>query len=447
MVKAKKKTAQKTFKFGMEIELFTLDNNGKVISGADKLIKHVNQKYSGISMVKECGKNMIELNSFPHTGVVNVMEAVMNDFESVLYAAEKEDILVYPLATYPGAFTPEMRQEKGYKVKEQIFGKQKFSIAGRCIGLHCHYTLPKGVFDISAKTIKNLIYSKHKESMVNIYNLFIAMDPALTTFTQSSPFYQGKHIGKDSRMIVYRGGKALDYPAGLYANYQTLGGLQPYKYTGLDLIKIIETRFSNWEKIIKDVDMNLKSFAKHGSMLDTTWNPVKINAHGTIEQRGMDMNYPEVIVPTSLIIKYIARLVQEKFVKVVPSDIGISEPFKKEGNTIYIPPHTHVRFEMQKKAAYQGLDDPDVLQYCKNLLKLGKFSIPKNRMPLLKPLQKMIDEKKTVSDRILEYAKKQGMDIKKGLTPAQGAEIAVHESRSLFKDLILTKKALKDYGS
>lgn len=340
-----------------------------------------------------------------------------------------------------------MRSEKGYKLKEQIFGKTRFSIAGRCIGLHCHYTLPKGVFDFSTKTIKNLIDSKQKQSMVNVYNLFIAMDPALTTFTQSSPFYQGKFIGKDSRVIVYRGGDELDYPQGLYSKFKAVGRLQPYKYTGLDLIKIIQTRFTSWSKTVRNVDMNLKVFSKHGSILDTTWNPVKINSHGTIEQRGMDMNFPRNIIAVSLLIKYIAKSVQEKFVKIVPSDIGIAEPFKKEGNVIYIPPHTHVRFDLQKKAAYDGLEDKDVHNYCSSLLKLAKICMPKDRLSLLKPIELMLEEKKTVSDQVMESAKKLGADVKKGINNNQSRELALEQSKHLFKDVMITKKALHKVNS
>ena len=57
--------------------------------------------------------------------------------------------------------------------KLKIFGKQRFNIAARCVGLHCHYSLPWGVFDYKNKIIKKLIDSKNKQSMVNIYNLFI----------------------------------------------------------------------------------------------------------------------------------------------------------------------------------------------------------------------------------------------------------------------------------
>lgn len=439
---SKKKENKKILKFGMEFELMTLDSQGRVTNGQETMLKSVKKSYPGIDICKEVGKNMIELNSFPHAQVTNIMEKAMEDFESTLYAAEKEDIVLYPLGTYPGKFTPKFNKDPGYKIKEQIFGKTRFSIAGRCIGLHCHYTLPKGVFDWSTKSLKRLINSKNKQLMMNTYNLFIAMDPALMTFSQSSPYYQGKHLGKNSRAIVYRGGAPLDYPQGLYANLELFGQLGPYKYTGTDLIQIIGQRFEEWTDMVKKLDTNLKVFAKHGSILDTTWNPVKINSHGTLEQRGMDMNYPQYIIAIAMMIKHIAKEVQENEIYVTPSDIGMNEPFKREGDKIYIPPHTHVRFDLQRKAAYEGLDNKEIYKYCNGLYKLAKAVVPNAKYNFLEPIEKMISARMTVSDKLLKDAKKLGVDPKKGPTDTQSAELALRWSKDLFKEVVLTKKAL-----
>jgi len=434
----------KSLKFGVEFELFTLDEHGRMVNNAEKLIKRVKATAPHIEVIKECGMNMLEINSFPHTDIPDIMLKTLDDFELVLHCAEKENLILYSYGTYPGSFSPKMSKDKGYKIKEQIFGKNRFPIAARCIGLHCHYSLPWGVFDPVKKVIKHLVNSKNKQSMVNTYNLFIAMDPALTTFAQSSPFYQGKFLGKDSRVIVYRGGDILKYPEGLYTNYQDLGMLQPYKVTGTDLLQIIRHRFDYWNSILKKVDINLKVFLKHGSILDTTWNPVKISSHGTIEHRGMDINHPRLIIALATIIEHVSRLVQEKFVQVLPSDIGLTEPFKKEGNVIYIPPHTHVRFNLQVKSAYKGLEDKDVYNYCKGLLKLGRSCIPKNRLPLIEPLEKMLKQKMTVSDIILKDAKRMGVD--KIISNKQAAELALKHSKDLFKEIIMTKQIIKGLG-
>lgn len=440
-------TSLKKLKFGVEFELFTLDQEGQIISGSERLIKKINDTFPNIKIEKECGKNMIEINSFPDTNIPNAIEKTLEDFESILHCAEKENIVLYSYGTHPGTFTPEIHESKGYQIKEQIFGKQRFSIAARCIGLHCHFSLPWGVFDYANKIIKDLINSKNQQSMINLYNLFIAMDPALTTFAQSSPFYQGKYLGKDSRVIVYRGGEIFNYPQGLYSNYQKFGALQPYKYTEWDLIQIIKNRFDNWKTIIKKIDVNLRVFLKRGSILDTAWNPVKISSHGTIEQRGMDINHPRVIISLATLIEHISREVQENYLQVIPSNIGIDEPFKREDNKIYIPPHTRVRFELQPKSAYDGLENDDIYNYCTGLLKLGKTCMPKESLSLMEPIEKMLKERKTVSDEILEEAKKMGIDTKEKMTNNQAAELALKLSEGLFKEIIMTKQAIKNLNN
>ncbi|MBN2101446.1 MAG: hypothetical protein JW716_01080 [Candidatus Aenigmarchaeota archaeon] len=429
---------------GMEVEMFTLDENGNMANLADVLIKEVKKKYPLVGTAKEAGRSTIEIKSFPNEAISDTMEHLLEEMESVLICAEKENIRLFPLGTFPGSFTPDMRQDTPYLLKEQIFGKNRFLIAGRCVGLHIHYTLPWGVFDSKQKILKRLHRSKNQQTMVGSYNLLIAMDPALTTFMQSSPFYQGKYIGKDSRVIVYRGGSDFDYPQGLYANYYAFGALQPYKQTNTDMIDVIFRKYDEWKNIIQKIDMNLRVFSKHGSILDTTWNPVKVNAVGTLEQRGMDTNHPMYMTAAGALIKYILRYVEDENINVIPSDIGVAEPFKLEGNVMYIPPHTHVRKNLQRNAAYDGLDNREVYDYCKILLKLASQCIPKDKEVLLDPFRKIIDEKKTVSDEIIELAKKKGADLKETLPKSIVTEIALEHSGRLFKEIVLTKKMLHD---
>ncbi|MFH1978435.1 MAG: glutamate-cysteine ligase family protein [Candidatus Aenigmatarchaeota archaeon] len=434
----------KKIRLGLEAEMFVLNEEGDVVNTADVLLKSVKKNYLDITIKKEAGKNMLELTSFPHVTIQDTVLNIIRSFEGLLLSAETEGYKIFTLGTYPGVFAPEMRPDKPYKIKEQIFGKTRFAIAGRCIGFHCHYTLPWGVFDPNTKHIKNLKDSKNKENMVNSYNLLIAMDPGLTTFMQSSPFYQGRYMGKDSRMIVYRGGPVFNYPQGLYAQFQNFGALQPYKHTSTDLIHLISKKHNMWKDVLKKADIKFRVFAKHGSILDTTWNPVKINANGTIEQRGMDMNHPLMITAASMLIKYILKEVQEEFINVVASDIGIKDPFKMEDNTLYIPPHTYVRQTLQKHAAFDGLENNEVYEYCKRLLKLGTTLAPKSHKKLLDPFAKMIDDRKTVSDQIMAEAKKLGADPKGPLTKDISREIALIHSKRLFKEIVIARKSLEE---
>ena len=445
MIGISKKQPLKRSQIGLEVEVFTLDHAGNVVDKADALIKKVSPADKSIFIKKECAHNMVEMGSFPSTQIPNSIANLLKNMESVLLHAEKLDLHLYPLGTYPGKFTPKMRGDTIYRIKESIFGKKRFEIAGRCIGFHYHYALPWGVFDARNLSLKQLIQSKNKQSLVNSYNLLIAMDPILTTFMQSSPFYQGKQMGKDSREIMYRGGKALRCPEGLYANFTPFGGLQAYKYTGTDLIHYITNKYRIWRKTLKNLGINLKVLGLYGSILDTTWNPVKVNANGTLEQRGMDMNHPSLILGISTVMKSILQKVQQDFIQVLPSDIGMKEPFKLEKNTIYIPPDSYVRTTMQRNAAYRGLESRSVYIYCKRLLKLVHSLTSAQERKFLRPFDTMIKDRMTLSDHILAQAAKRG--YKEGDLPQQvAADIALSHERRLYKDIVVTRKMVENAG-
>lgn len=440
--------AIKKCKIGLEAEMFTLDHNGNVVNSGNELIKATRDQFPDVLLAPECGKNMLEVLSHPEVRLRHTMGGLLQNFEDVLVAAEKLNLKVLPLGCYPGVFTPEIQANKNYKIKEQIFGKQRFSIAGRCVGFHCHYTLPWGVFDSVNLFIKQLVKSKNIKTMVNSYNLLIAMDPALTTFMQSSPFYQGKFIGKDSRVIVYRGGEVFNYPQGLYANYPDFGALQWYEHTSTDLIDFIKRKYDGWKENLKRLGINLRVLTKHASVLDTAWNPVKVNANGTLEQRGSDMNHPMMIAASTTVIKYILQEVKDEHLEVEPSEIGLKHPFKIEGSKLYIPPDTFVRRTLQPQAAFHGLENKEVYNYCKALLRLAKKLSRKNKKQLLKPFDDMLTHKKTVSDEILAFAKKKGYNAKKAknnepLPQDIARKIALDHSTRLYKEIMLCKQAFQ----
>ncbi len=438
-----KKKVQKTLRFGIEFELFTLDEKGYMANGADQLIARVKREHPEIDIKRECGKNMIEITTPVETDVPAAMIRAMENFEVVAVAATEEKLVLYAYGTYPGAFTPEFHVHRRYRAQQKILGKQRFAIAGRCVGLHIHYSLPWGVFDDIKKIIKPLIRSKNMQTMVDIYNLCIAMDPALFTFAQSSPLYQGKYLAKDSRVLMYRGGKDLDSPEGLYANLPEFGALQQYKTTSTDILSQIADRFVDWAEILKSVGTKIAMFSKHGSILDNTWNPVKINSHGTMEIRGMDMNHPDIIAAIAILVKFLLKEIQEKHIRILPADTGVEHPFSFDGKTIVIPPDSFVRKNLQRRAAYEGLADDVVFNYCQAFFRMAKQFVPENREKILQPLEDMLKSRMTTSDRIVAQLEKSGWTKEKELTPAEAAEVALSLSWDLYNEILTTKERLK----
>lgn len=440
----KKKTPLKRSKTGLEVEVQTLNEKGYIVNKVDFLIKEIKKINRNLPLEKECAHQMLEFFSFPSVHVQNTALDILKTYKAVLEAAEKNNIVIYPLSVYPGEFRPKMRRKKWYDLKAKILGKEKFLYSGKSIAFHCHYTLPRGVFDRKTKFLKPMLSPKIKQTLIDSYNMGIAMDPALVTFMQASPFLDGRYLAKDSRVVIYRGDRVLKFPKAVHTGYTQYGNLPPYKQTLTDLIYTLKSRYARIKRVMGEKGIPASDITRYGRILDFCWNPVKINKHGTIEQRSCDMNYPQYFIATSVLIKYVQRKIHQDFMRVMPSEIGIEEPFKVEGNMVHIAPHTHVRKNLQYLSAYKGLEDKHMHNYCKRFLKFARSLINKRYEPVIRPIINMVDQKKTVSDMILKKAKKKGFDLGAKIPNEAAAELALSLSQGIMKRIEKVEGAVKD---
>ncbi len=446
---AKKQNKKKPLKrsmTGLEVEMHIIDSEGGITNRGFELVKKVKEKFPKVEVVKECGMNMLELGCYPDIYTFNPALNIISYIEKVIKVGDERGLRIYPFGTYPGKYKPKLtpRSDGHYKMKEKIFGKDKFVYAPKATGFHHHYALPKGVFDKEKKELKLLISGKLKRSLLNSYNFEIAIDPILTLLTQSSPFYDGKQLAKDSRILISRGGKKLGYP-GYYGEYQQLGGLPPYKQTETDLIHSFMKRRKRWQKLIKKADPNANFNKMYPYKLDISWNPIKVNKHGTLEQRGMDMNYMSIILAVSAMIKFCLKKIQRDFIEVIPADMGIDEPFRIKKGIMFIPPHTYVRNILQKASAYEGFSNQALYEYTKKWYRFVRSLTPDSYLPLIVKIKDMIDKRKSVSDEMVEYAKRRNLLNKYGnISNANAKILALHFSNKFEKDLRETKKIVKE---
>ncbi len=438
----------KRAKTGLETEMHVINSKGKISYKGLELIDAVKKQFPEVEIVKECGQNMIEFGTYPDINAYNPALEILESIEKTIKVAKKLNLRIYPFATYPGKIEEKLTSSDGlYKIQEKIFGKEKFSYAVKAVGFHNHYTMPKGVFDFEKKDLKLLVNSKLKRSLLHSYNFLIAIDPILTLFTQSSPFFENTLLAKDSRMLIYRGGKKLAYP-GLYSNTQQLGGLPPYKQTATDLIRSLSRRQLRWKKLVKNVSPEFDFDKKYPNKLIISWNPVKVNRHGTLEQRGMDMNYISIVLACSALIKFALRKIQRDFIEVLPADVGIKNPFKINNGIMFIPPHTHVRVKLQKASAYEGFENDELYSYTKSFMKFIKPLMPDFYKPLIKKIDLMIKKRKSTSDEIIAYAIRNELLSKyETITDKGASKIALHFSKKFEKDLEKTKKIVMNIMS
>lgn len=424
--------------FGIELEFFLLDHEGKVSNKADRIINSLKDKLTDSEIKQECGESMLELTSFPHMSSREVFGKFFSDFEQFLYELETNDMKPYYYGTYPGKNLNRMRKDERYNIKSRILGEKQFQYAGKCIGFHCHYSLPRNVFNPKTNYFYPDLEQRKKDKITNLFNLDVALDPAITTLMQSSPYVESKLMGKDGRVIVYRGDKNFGFPDSLYNMQPEFGNLNEYATDFEEMLGRITDRTGLWKQLLKKENAKWSDFAKKEvSLLDSSWKPVKISPHATIESRGADMNSLPHVVGLSRIIKILSKHVQNNALTIVPSEIGEKEPFKMEENKIYVPRFKKLK-ELEYNAAIKGFEDKEVFEYSSSLIELVKKITAIETQAPLRVFSKMLDEKKTVSDRIIEFVRK-----KQGYTETieedTARDFALRSSEKIFKDLLITK--------
>ena len=70
--------------------------------------------------------------------------------------------------------------------------------------------------------------------------------------------------------------------------------------------------------------------------------------------------------------------------------------------------------------------------------------MPHDRLRLLKPFQEILNKRKTVSDGILDYARKKGYKRNDKITDKLAADIALRHSERLLREIVSTRKMIED---
>ena len=419
---------------GFETELFLLEDNGAISSRADDFLEAGNKLRLKYPIHKEYTHNMVEIASVANFRVRKGAWSWLETIEKLIELGKRMDIRLFPYGTYFGNHIPTARQDDYYRMCESVLGPAKYAMStGRVAGFHFHYCLPYGVFDSKKRLLRQLFRSKYKEDFLNLYNIMIAMDPAVTNFMESSPFLDGMHHVKDSRIMIYRDMRLrgnADY-VGLYSDYSLFGGLPRYAAGLSDVIMLTEHRYATWKELVTERCPVYEDIVGERHPLQFNWGPLRINKVGTFEYRGLDMNLPSHIVGTSLLMKYLMKRIREEHLEVRPSDIGIREPFKVEGNYLYVPPFSYVNDVLQARSAIEGMDDPLVYRYSKAFAAACLKSVPHKRDPGVDRIKRILSTRKTKSDEILDRAKKLGWEKGDRLSEEMARDLALEAAEEL----------------
>jgi carboxylate-amine ligase len=427
--------------YGLETELFTLDSEGKLVPGAADIIKKVEGTKLEKYVRKEIARSMLELGAKEKRTVAESAYEFLGNLEEVIEVANDLGYRLLPLSAHPGKARPKLSISNWYNAKKAVLGQNTYKEASIC-GFHFHYTLPEGIVHKSTETIKKVGRSKARDIFIQQYNFMASCDPAILTFCQSSPFWEGVHWGKDCRVLVYRDLKVTKADKefkGIHYYLPMFGRLPSYEFTLEDIRVMADMKKAEWLRLLEQKNFPTNEIACFPT-LKFMWGPLRVNKIGTLEYRGPDMTHPDVIFSSSSLLVYLLRRIEKLELMVEPSDVGIEEPFVLEDDTIYVPPYATLR-HLEQQSVTRGFESKAVHDYCSALLNLAE-KLP-NKAKNLDRVKEMVDKKKTVSDEILDMVKKNGYDLEEQVPDDMMNHIALYHADRLASDIGKVRKSFK----
>jgi carboxylate-amine ligase len=342
-----------------------VDESGTPSSLADDFLARCGElaEYEGLdpgNFNPECTRNLVEVSTPPATSVEDLTRSYLSNLRTALRAGRDLDLRLYPLATYPLPLVPDMRDELHYRLQARTLGRERFLHAGRCAGVHLHVEVPPGTVDPRAGVAYDTT-PEDRAGLLATYNLATALDPAIVALTRSCPFYEGRLLEMTARTACYRGSPDLA-PYGLYAGLGAVGGLRPYAADAEDLVVLQFDRYHAWLSAMERAGVEPELFTEAGNgLLDAAWNPVRLNVQGTVELRGIDGNYPAVVLDVAALVNAVTGRVRAEGLTVKPTPgIGTIEPDER---FLRVPGFDHLSGRLFREAATAGAASPAVAAY------------------------------------------------------------------------------------
>ncbi|MGJ3246416.1 MAG: glutamate-cysteine ligase family protein [Elainellaceae cyanobacterium] len=390
-------------RIGLEQEFFLVDTSGAISDRADEFLEHcralaTTQGRNPDYFAPEFVKNMVEVNTPPVYRMSELAIEYLENLKLALHVAHELDLRLYPLSQYPLHFTPVIRNELNYHVQARTVGYDRFLRAGRCIGTHLHIELPPGTIDpdigISYETS-----SADRAEALSLYNLVTALDPALIAFSRACPFYEGNVFGLAARTVHYRGSYDFGWE-GVYTHLPQAGELQPYATNVASLVRMQFARYYAWLEAMDRADVKRSLFFEAGgSLLKSAWNPVRLNALGTVESRGTDSDYPSVILAIAALVYSAAIRVRHEGLTVRP--VAGVHAFEIYEDLLAVPEFDYLNGTLLYAATTEGVKHPDVIAYLNSILAFVKESDPDSAI-YLQTFGISIENYKTTETEILQ---------------------------------------------
>ncbi len=358
---------------GVEQEFFLVDEAGLISNRADEFLERCRARAGDEGLDPECFapgcvRSLVEISTPPATSVEALSGAYLDSVEAALQAAKEIGLRLYPLATYPLPMTPSLREEGHYRIQAMTLGPEKFLHAGRCAGVHLHLEVERATVDPRTGVAYGSSPAARRE-LLNVYNLATALDPAIIALTRACPFYEGRLTEIAARTAYYRGCPRLA-PYGLYGELEAVGGLRPYAGDVAELVGLQFERYHAWLSAMDRSGLERRLFLEAGDgMLDAAWNPVRLNAHGTVELRGIDSGYPATILEVAALVRRVVRRVLDEDLAVTPVD-GLTV-FEVDDRNLLVPGFEELSVGLFREAVTLGVESTEIVSYLDSIFEFA----------------------------------------------------------------------------
>jgi carboxylate-amine ligase len=237
-----------------------------------------------------------------------------------------------------------------------------------------------------------------RAELLNIYNLATALDTALVALSRACPFYEGRAMELAAHTVHYRGSDIFGWD-GVYTNLPQVGALQPYADSVEGLVEQQFARYYAWLEAMDRAGVERHLFQEAGgSLLKAAWNRIRLNKLGTVELRGTDSNYPEVILAIATLVYNAADRVRHEGLTVRPAEGACT--LEVNDNKLLVPEFKYLNGDLLYAAATEGIKSPEVSAYVDSIL---KFSVHEDKgWEYLAKLSSNLSEYRTTEAELLQ---------------------------------------------
>ncbi len=412
---------------GFEAELFLIDSKGQISTKSDEIINKYRQKFPNKrELVKqESSKEIIEINALPSHTINGTILNYISEINNIDEIAQKKDLYLLPMAIYPGQYKVNERNDDKY----YSFVKQVINFNRTVSSFHFHYPIPN-----------------KKQKIVDMYNLLLAAIPVFNLIMQSSPFYMGEYVAKDTRKIILDSRRInenlekklasnlCEIEKNMLKNKIMFTKEQGYVSSFDELLFNMRKR----KKIMYQIrDCLAPGLEKGMDKTDFFWGPVRLNKIGTIEFRSPDNNLYSLLLDGLYLFQKICEFSKEVEIKVCDEN---HKPLDFEDKSLCLPEFYELEKLIYKSAKY-GFDNHDVVVYARKFIHMV-CDINK-----ISAVKQMFEKQESISDYILMQARKKGWMPGGKLTSEQAQEISLDMAQRFIDKMDLVYEKANDLFS